>query len=396
MLIFHGNNFLSSTKLMERIVIMKLCVFPNDPIVSYFEKGEIKDRYYNPENLFNEVHIISFIDKDIKESEVQVLAGNAKLKIHSVGKINLKNKKSKIKVIFSLVKNINPDVIRAYNPLIQGWCAAKCCKELKIPFFLSLHTQYDHNRKLLKKTNWKKFLALKYTEKFIEPFVLKSADKITMVFKIIEPYVKKHVNKKPELLHNKVDFERFANASPLTSLPKPLIISVGRLIPEKNHQCIIKAMEKINAHCLIIGNGSQYPELSNMIKNTKTKKITIKKYVPNSEIPNYYKSAQIFVLAYDPELEGLPIPVMEAMSVGLPIVIPYPKEGYSEGLEDVVVFSKRDSVSFAENINKLLDSPELRKKYSQISQNKAKKFDSVIIEKKEVDIYRELMEKDRE
>ena len=90
------------------------------------------------------------------------------------------------------------------------------------------------------------------------------------------------------------------------------------------------------------------------------------------------------------------MPVMEAMSVCLPIVIPYPKEGYSEGLEDVVVFSKRDSVSFAENINKLLVSPELRKKYSQISQNKAKKFDSVIIEKKEADIYRELMEKDRE
>jgi len=339
---------------------MKLCIFPNDPIISYYEKGEIKDRYYNPENLFDELHIISFIDKDVEESKVRVLVGNAKLIIHSVGKINLKNRNSKVKDIISLVKRINPDIIRAYNPLIQGWCAAKCCKELKIPFFLSLHTQYDYNRKLLKKANWKKFLGLKYTEKFIEPFVLKSADKITIVFKIIEPYVKKHVDKKPELLHNKVDFERFSNAIPLTSLPKPLIISVGRLIPEKNHQCIIKAMEKISAHCLIIGNGPQYPELRNMIKNSKIKeKITIKKYVPNSEIPNYYKSAQIFVLAYDTEQEGLPIPVIEAMSAGLPVVIPYPKEGYSEGLEAVVIFSKRDSASFAKNINKLLDSPDI-------------------------------------
>jgi len=45
----------------------------------------------------------------------------------------------------------------------------------------------------------------------------------------------------------------------------------------------------------------------------------------------------------------------------------------------------------AKNINKLLDSPELRKKYSQMSQNKAKNFDSDKIERKEANIYRELM-----
>lgn len=32
---------------------MKLCVFPNDPIKAYLEKGEIKERYFNPKNLFN-------------------------------------------------------------------------------------------------------------------------------------------------------------------------------------------------------------------------------------------------------------------------------------------------------------------------------------------------------
>ena len=71
---------------------MRLCVFPNDPVVSYFNKGEIKERYYNPNNFFNELHIISLIEKDIEESKVQLLAGKSKLKIHSVGKINLKNR----------------------------------------------------------------------------------------------------------------------------------------------------------------------------------------------------------------------------------------------------------------------------------------------------------------
>ena len=70
---------------------MKLCIFPNDPIIAYYQKGEIKERYFNPENLFDEIHIISFTDKEIDVSKVQQIAGNAKLIIHTVGKINVKN-----------------------------------------------------------------------------------------------------------------------------------------------------------------------------------------------------------------------------------------------------------------------------------------------------------------
>ncbi|MDB4348672.1 glycosyltransferase, partial [bacterium] len=169
---------------------MKLCIFPNDPLQAYFDKGEIKERYYNPNNFFDEVHIISLIDKDIEESKVKVTVGTAKLKIHSVGKINIKNKNKNLERIIELVKKINPDIIRAYNPFVEGWLAAKCAKKLNIPFYLSLHTQYDYNRKLVKKRNLKKYFVLKYTEKFIEPFVLQNANKITIVFKVIESYVK--------------------------------------------------------------------------------------------------------------------------------------------------------------------------------------------------------------
>ena len=371
---------------------MKLCIFPNDPIIAYFEKGEIKERYYNPENLFDEVHIVSFIEKDVDVSKVKTLVGDSILKIHSVGKINLKNKNKHIKKIIELVKTINPDVIRAYNPLVEGWFAAKCAKELNIPFFLSLHTQFDYNRKLIKKNNLKKFLGLKYTEKFIEPFVLKTANKITIVFKIIEPYVLKYVNKKPEILHNKIDLEKYTNANSIESLPKPLIISVGRLIPEKNHECIIKAMKNIDAHCLIIGDGNLFSRLSDLIKNLQIEnKVTIKKSVPNIEIQNYYKSADIFALAYDPEQEALPIPVIEAMASGLPVIIPNLKHGYSEDMDDVVIFSERNPSSFSEKIQKLLDNVDLQKKYAQLSQNKARMFDNKKIERREREIYQELI-----
>jgi glycosyltransferase involved in cell wall biosynthesis len=370
---------------------MKICIFPADPIKEYFSKGEIKSHYFNPLNIFDEVHIISFTEKDINESEVQSLVGNAKLKIHSVGKINIKNRKKNVDRIKSLVKIIKPDIIRAYNPLIQGWFAAVCASELNVPFYLSLHTQYDRSKKL-KKNGFKRYLGLKFSEKFLEPFVLKKADKITIAYRIIEAYVSKRCTKNPELLYNSIDYERFSKATPIESLKKPLIISVGSLIQEKNHQCVIKAMKNVDAFLLIIGSGKLYEELQSMIKKMKLEeKVMIKQSVPNDKIQDYYKSATIFALAYDPNLEGLPIPVIEAIATGLPVVIPFPKQGYSDGLDDLALFTERNPSAFAKNINKLLTNSVLQKELSAKSQIKAKEFDKNLIEKREAEIYKELL-----
>ena len=151
-------------------------------------------------------------------------------------------------------------------------------------------------------------------------------------------------------------------------------------------------MKKIKGHLLIVGNGVLFSKLNQLIiKNKMQDKVTIKKSVPNDQIQNYYKSAKIFVLAYNTEVESLPIPVIEAMATGLPVVIPYPKEGFSEGLEETAVFTKNNEKSFAENIQKLLEREDLREKYSNQSLSKAKEFDLEKIEDREAEIYLELI-----
>jgi len=294
---------------------MKLCVFPNDPLIAYYEKGEIKERYFNPNNFFDEIHVISFVESDIDVSKVKELAGNANFFIHSVGKIKINERKKKLDHIQRIVKEISPDVIRAYNPRLEGWFAAKISENLNITFFLSLHTQHENKLNIAKKTNLKKYLALKFSSKILEPYVIQRADKITIVYKIIESYVRKLKGNMPELLYNGIDCERFATAKELDNLSKPLVISVGNLIKEKNHECLINAMKDVNANCLIIGKGERHDNLVKLIHKLHLEdKITIKEKVSNNEIQNYYKSAKMFALAYNPELEGIPKPVIEALA----------------------------------------------------------------------------------
>lgn len=373
-------------------MLKKLCIFPNDPIISYYQKGEIKEGYFNPKNYFDKIDMISFIDKDIEEEKIKKIVGDAELKIHSVGKIPIIKRKKNLKKILNIVGKIKPDVIRAYSPLLQGWFAAKCAKELRIPFYLSLHTQFDTNRKLAKKNDLKKFFALKFTEKVLESFVIQNADKITIVFKIIEPYVIKHGGKKPILLHNGVDYDRFVNAEPLSNLPKPLILSIGNLIPEKNHDIIIESMKNLDAFCMIIGKGPLKNDIIHLIQKLRLEdKILLKDSIPHEKIHQYYKTADIFTLAYEPDLEGLPMPVIEALASGKPVVIPRSKQGFSEGLENSVIFAEKNVQSFTKKLNQLLNDKILQETLGKKAIQNAKRFDRRIIEEQEIEIYSSLI-----
>ncbi len=371
---------------------MKLCVFPNDPIMAYFKKGEIKDRYFNPKNLFDIVHIISLFDDEIESKKVKELAGNGELIIHKLGKANLSNYKTFEKKVIELLNEIKPDIIRAYNPLIQGWLALKASQKLKIPLVVSLHTNYEQQKEELKKhRKYVQYLKLAFTSRKIEKVVISNADTVICVYEFIVPYAQKMGGKNIQVIYNKVDLQKFSpDVPPKFKNKVPTIISVGRLIDQKNHMYVLQAIKDMDVKLLIIGDGPNLQKLTNFIKNEKiTDKVEIINSVTNEDLAGYYTSAEIYVQPME-NLGGIPIPVLEAMACGLCIVMSRHSNDYSEIIDDSVYFVDNNPNNFKMAFEKILLDDDLRNKLKIKSLETIKKISGKKMEAAELEVYKKL------
>ncbi len=101
------------------------------------------------------------------------------------------------------------------------------------------------------------------------------------------------------------------------------ILYVGTLQPRKNLNGLIKAFAKLknkNLKLVIVGKkGWLYENIFKQVKDLGlAEKVIFTGYVPDEDLPAFYKNAQCFIL---PSLyEGFGLPVLEAMHYGCPVV----------------------------------------------------------------------------
>lgn len=372
-----------------------LCVFPNDPLSAYLAKGEIKPRYFNPKNIFDEIHVISLFDSDSREQDVKDVAGNAELKIHSIGKTNLFNIRSKKSMVIDLMKQIKPDVIRSYNPLLQGWLAVQAGKSLNIPVVISLMGDYDRDLRYFAKKNrdLKSYVKLLYTKRFLESYSIKNADAIIIIYEFIRKYAQKMGAKNISVIHNRIDLSQFSPRIKAESGSKPTIICVGRLMKEKNQECLIRAVKDLDVILLLIGDGIQYDELVKLTKDLGIEdKVRFERAVPHQEIHKFYALADIFALPI--KYGGFAIPVLEAAASGLPVILPRQEfDTNPELISEFAMMVNNDPDSFKDAITKVLSDKDTYQKMVQKGLETVKKISGDIMEEKERKLYLGLLEK---
>ncbi|WP_338733815.1 glycosyltransferase [Mangrovimonas cancribranchiae] len=173
------------------------------------------------------------------------------------------------------------------------------------------------------------------------------------------------------------------------------IIAIGRLNPVKNHKNLIKSMVYLNEsfHLNIYGIGILKQDLIQLTKKLKVTNMVSLKGNSNS-INTEILSHHCLVL---PSLsEGFPNVILEAMSLGVPVIATNCMSGPLELLndnEDVYIkqgeFFKakygllvnvNDEEALAKAITYYKNNDDVRETYSRLSFNKAKQFDITKIE----------------
>ncbi len=153
-----------------------------------------------------------------------------------------------------------------------------------------------------------------------------------------------------------------------------LLLSVGRLVYQKAHEILVKAMPAVlkefpNTKLDICGDGYMRPKLEAQINSLGLSK-NIRLLGRRDDVEKFLAAADILVLPS--RWEGLPIALLEAMSVSLPVVATN-----VQGVDEVIVegehgllVSVEDADKLAAAILQLLHDPLLRKKMGRAGQKR--------------------------
>ena len=100
------------------------------------------------------------------------------------------------------------------------------------------------------------------------------------------------------------------------------VLFVGRLVPEKNPDLLIDAYKTVSTDLplVIVGGTSHSDDFLDQLRDSakQDERVRMIGYVFGDELDELYSNAGIFVLPS--ALEGLPLALLEALSMGVPIV----------------------------------------------------------------------------
>lgn len=378
----------------------KIVVFPADPISAYYEKGEIKERYFNPCDFFGEVHVISPCDRDVEPDGVKTIAGNAVLRIHPVGYLSVSTLfhiRSGIRKLLAtrrrvirIVASIRPDAIRAFDPLMQGMLAVCCGNRLRIPVVVSLHGDYDEERLFRRKQlGVRRSLEFSFGSKLTEAYCLRRADAIVAVTRFVASYARRHGAKRIRVIYNRVNMSRFAPSRIQRDNERFTILSVGRQNTQKNQACLLEAVRNIDADLILIGNGELHNDLVAAARKLHVdSRVKFVKAVSHSKIHEYYSMSDAFAISS--HFEGFCIPILEAMACSLPVVasdIP----PIRELVEDAGILVPIKPEAFENAFQMLMANPEFRSSLGKRARQRAQLYDGRVMEEAEANLYKELI-----
>ena len=341
----------------------------------------------------HQVDIACNIDKDINEDLIK--KGCNIFDIEFQRSPFTRENWTALKKIKKLIKTRKYDIVHTHTP-VASTCVRLACKNIKnVKIIYTAHGFHFFRGAPLR--NWLIYFP-------IEKYLARYTDVLITINKEDYKIAKKSLNAKNiEYIPGVgIDIQKFNSVilnKPLIrkeiELPEEafVILSVGELNKNKNHETIIKALEKINnpnIYYIICGHG----KLENYLKKL-AEKLSVDKNIRflgyRNDIAQICAISDIF--AFPSKREGLGLAAIEAMASGLPLVtsnvhgiLDYSingKTGYNCGSEDVD--------GFVFSIKELMANNVTRKEMGLSNIEIAKRFDVENIKNKISKLYNEVI-----
>ncbi len=304
-----------------------------------------------------------------------------------------------------LLPMLKLDVIHTHHPILLGQTAARKAAELDLPLVFTFHTQY-----------WEYTHYVPFPQEAVQDFLKNAVHRWLVEFMqkcqhiIIPSESMREILVRDYGLHDRysviptgTDLEPFLNADGKALRAEKgwqdetVLISVGRLAPEKNWDTLIRAFAKAcekhpDIRLVLIGDGAARQSLETLSSELGiADRVTFTGAVPFEDIPRYLKAADLFAFASVTETQGLV--TIEAMAAGLPVVAvegPGTSDIIEHGKQGFLV--KNDPDALAKGINKLLSDSQRIQRFSKNALKKAKTFDVNELGKQMLSVYEQAIE----
>jgi len=293
---------------------------------------------------------------------------------------------------FNILKDLKHDGIQLFHglsheiPFSIQKTEIKSIVTIHDLIFLRFPKYYKFiDRKLYK---WKSQSACKYADKIIAISEKTKAD-------IVEFY---EINpEKIEVIYQTCDdsFKTFLDQSVLDKirlnykLPEKYILNVGTIEERKNLKLIVQALKTVNEDYKLVVIGKQTPYFKSVEEEIEKlglkNRILFLKNIPFADLPGIYQLATVFV--YPSFYEGFGIPIIEALSSGIPTIAATGSCLEEAGGPTSIYISPVDSPSLSSAINQVLESPALQAEMKRKGLEFVQKFDSPVVTKQLMDCY---------
>ncbi|HEX2192800.1 MAG TPA: glycosyltransferase [Acidimicrobiales bacterium] len=148
--------------------------------------------------------------------------------------------------------------------------------------------------------------------------------------------------------------------------PGPIVLFLGRLVWYKGVHVLIEAMTSVPATLLVVGDGPERTRLEALVRHRRLgPRVRFVGEVSDWERASYQRAADLFVLPSTSRAETFGIAMLEAMSVGTPVVSTEVGTGTSwvnRSGETGLVVPPRDPRALAGAITSLLGEDDRRRR----------------------------------